>query len=157
MPAQKPTRFLSSAPELLHLLGKQCPGDHEHQPLTNGRPAAAAIYPFALCRAMLRGIEAQRRREGEPLLLSVLSSLDTASVQPEEEQLRVQDEQVCLVQHAAAYWDAITNEPLPAALTSAARQEELGFMNSWKVWDVVSVAECKQEAHRQSPTQGPVG
>ena len=28
MPAQKPTRFLSSAPELLKLLGKQCPGDH---------------------------------------------------------------------------------------------------------------------------------
>ena len=49
MPAQKPIRFLSSAPELLKVLGKQCPGDHEHQPLINGRPAAAAIYPSALC------------------------------------------------------------------------------------------------------------
>ena len=64
-PAQKPTRFLSSAPELLQRLGQRCTQDHEHQPLTGGRAAAAAIYPPALCRAMLRGIEAQRRREGQ--------------------------------------------------------------------------------------------
>ena len=76
MPAQKPTRFLSSAPELLQLLGQQCSQEHEHQPLMSGRAAAAAIYPPALCRAMLRGIEAQRRREGEPLCLSVLRGLE---------------------------------------------------------------------------------
>ena len=76
MPAQKPTRFPSSAPELLQLLGQQCSQEHKHQPLMGGRAAAAAIYPPALCRAMLRGIEAQRRREGEPLLLSVLCGLD---------------------------------------------------------------------------------
>ena len=76
VPAQKPTRFLSSAPELLRFLGHQCKGDHEHQPLVGGRAAAAAIYPPALCRAMLRGIAAQRRREGEPLCLSVLRAVD---------------------------------------------------------------------------------
>ena len=78
---------------------------------------------------MLIGIEVQHRREDEPVLLLVLSSLDT--VQPDEEQLRVQDEQSCLADHAAQYSDAITNEQFTAALTSAARQEELGFMNSW--------------------------
>ena len=62
--------------QLLQLLGKRCTQDHEHQPLMNGRAAAAAIYPPALCRAMLRGIEAQRRREGEPMLSSVLCGLD---------------------------------------------------------------------------------
>ena len=63
-------------------------------------------------------------------------------MKPEEEQPRVQDEQTCLEQYAAQYWDAITQEPLPAALTNAARQEELSFMNGWKVWDVVPVAQC---------------
>ena len=63
MPAQKLICFLSSAPELLKLLGQQCPGNHKHQPLLGGRAADAAIYPPALCRAMLRGFEAQRRRE----------------------------------------------------------------------------------------------
>ena len=229
MPAQKPTRFLSSAPELLKLLGQQCSQKHEHQPLVEGRAAAAAIYPPALCRAMLRGVEAQRRREGEPLCLSVLRELEEpeasrwakeypawpvpgtsipetpltpkrvrwadetppatvaaeqvaralaancaklqtsiaqlekepcsglvchvrvtspsgvvenpSGVQPEEEQPRVQDEKACFEQYAAQYWDAITNEPLPPELTGAARQEELGFMNDWKVWDVVPVSQ----------------
>ena len=62
-------------------------------------------------------------------------------MKPEEEQPRVQDEQTCLEQHAAEYWDAITSEPLPTDLTSAARQEELGFMDGWKVWDVVPVSQ----------------
>ena len=65
-----------------------------------------------------------------------------SSVQPEEEQPRVQDGHTCFKQHAAEYWDVITNEPLPAAFTNAARQEELGFMGSCKVWDVVPVTEC---------------
>jgi hypothetical protein len=82
MPAHKPIRFLNSALELLQLLGKHCPGDHEHQQLINGRLAAAAIYPSALCRAMLRGIEAQRRRAGELLCLSILRVLDSDPVQP---------------------------------------------------------------------------
>ena len=61
---------------------------------------------------------------------------------PEPRAARVQDEQACFEQYAAQYWDAITSEPLPTDLTSAARQEELGFMNDWKVWDVAPVAEC---------------
>ena len=65
----------------------------------------------------------------------------------------MQDEQTCLANHAAQYWDAITNEPLPAALTSAARQEELGFMNTWQVWDVVPVAECKRRTGK-APLKG---
>jgi hypothetical protein len=62
-PALKPTRFLSSAEEVLKHLGKRCDGVHEHQRLSQGRARDAAIYPPELCRAMLRGIEAQRRRE----------------------------------------------------------------------------------------------
>ena len=74
-------------------------------------------------------------------------------VPAEKEQTRVQDEQTCLAEHAAVYWDAITNEPLPAALTNAARQEELSFMNSWKVWDVVPISECKRRTGK-APLKG---
>ena len=62
-------------------------------------------------------------------------------MRPEDEQPRVQDEQTWLDQHAAEYWDAITSEPLSTDLTRAARQEELGFMDGWKVWDVVPVSQ----------------
>ena len=38
LPAQKPTRFLSSAPELLKLFGQQCTGDLEYQLLMAAEP-----------------------------------------------------------------------------------------------------------------------
>ena len=68
MPAKKPTRFMSSAPAVLEALCRRCDGSHQHQVLEgSGRAAAAARYPAALCRAILRGAEEQRRRDGSPV------------------------------------------------------------------------------------------
>ena len=62
----KPTRFLSSAPAVLEALGRRCDRKHQHQVLEgSGRAAAAARYPPGLCRAILRGAEEQRRRDGD--------------------------------------------------------------------------------------------
>jgi hypothetical protein len=161
-PAMKPTRFLSSAEEVLKLLGKRCPREHTHQRLAQGRTRDAAVYPPELCRAMLQGIDAQRRREGHTLCDSLRRDLDRGcavyslsreaehagrslgdEVVPEAEFVRVQDEHEGLQKHGRQmYWDAITNEELPADLTAAARAEELAFMTEWQVWDVVPVAEC---------------
>ena len=66
MPAKTATRFMSSAPALLEALGRRCGHRHRHQVLEgSGRAAAAARYPAGLCRAILRGAEAQRRRGGD--------------------------------------------------------------------------------------------
>merc|ERR1712122_462322 len=59
--------FMSTSPELLQRLARRCDGSHRHQPLEGGRARAAAVYPPELCRAILQGIEAQRRVEGEAL------------------------------------------------------------------------------------------
>ena len=67
LPVRKATRWMSSAPEILARLGHKCRGGHRHQALIGGRAAAAAVYPPGLCRAILRGAEAQRRCEGQPL------------------------------------------------------------------------------------------
>jgi hypothetical protein len=161
-PALKPTRFLSSAEEVLKLLGKKCTRDHEHQRLAQGRARDAAIYPPELCKAMLRGIEAQLRREGRAICDTLRRDLDrgcavyslsreteceghdmTEEVTPEEEYMKVRDEHENMQKYGSQrYWDAITNEELPASLTAEARAEELAFMNEWKVWDVVPLAEC---------------
>jgi hypothetical protein len=161
-PAMKPTRFLSSAEEVLKHLDKRCSRDHKHQRLSQGRAREAAIYPPELCHAMLRGIEAQRRREGHAYSKTLQRDLDRGcavyalghdtkhwgcsvgeEIAPEEEYLRVQDEVECLKKHSPQrYWDAITNEELPADLTAEARAEELAFMKEWGVWDVVPVSEC---------------
>merc|ERR1711978_173315 len=66
MPAKKATRFMSAAPALLEALGRRCGGARRHQVLEgSGRAAAAARYPAGLCRAILRGAEEQRRRDGD--------------------------------------------------------------------------------------------
>ena len=62
-----------------------------------------------------------------------LSATAPRPVQPEEEQTRVRDEQACLEQYAPEYWDAITSELLPAALTfiegvRGGRPDFLGFL-----------------------------
>ena len=62
LPVLKPTRFLSSAPALLDELNRNCSRDHLHHPLL-GR-SRAAEYPAELCMAILKGIDAQRLREG---------------------------------------------------------------------------------------------
>lgn len=72
-PSRKRTRFLSSAPAVLAKLWRRC--KHAHQPLVNGRAAAAAIYPPQLCKALLVGIDAQRRREGQAMPLHVQKEL----------------------------------------------------------------------------------
>eukprot|EP00969_Alexandrium_andersonii_P323852 14309310-Alexandrium_andersonii.AAC.1 len=56
---------MSSAGPLLSELGRKCAGGHQHTALMNGRAAAAAVYSPQLCRAILRGAEAQRRWEGQ--------------------------------------------------------------------------------------------
>ena len=78
---------------------------------------------------------------------------DPRLVESEGDQFRVQDGQACLKQYSAECWDAITSEPLPADLSSAALQEEPSFMNSLKVWHVVPVAQCLIRTGRK-PIEG---
>ena len=90
-PVQKPTRWASSASEVLKRLGLRCtnetcrPGDprwHQHTALEGRLPGgqlrtqAAAHYPPALCASILRGVAAQYAREGRPMPKSVQKRLD---------------------------------------------------------------------------------
>jgi hypothetical protein len=67
----------------------------------------------------------------------------TGEVQPEEEQERVLDEEVGVAQYSQKrYWDAITNEELPAELTAASRAKEIESMRKWKFSADLRVLEC---------------
>eukprot|EP00969_Alexandrium_andersonii_P337473 14915863-Alexandrium_andersonii.AAC.1 len=45
--------------------------------------------------------------------------------------------------------DDITGAVLPPELVSAARSEEIRFMESWGVWDVRPISECLARAGRR--------
>eukprot|EP00973_Karenia_brevis_P094184 12421180-Karenia_brevis.AAC.1 len=55
----KPTRFMTNAPELMKIIHRRCQGGHEHGRLISGRAKEAAIYPPALCQAVVHGIKQQ--------------------------------------------------------------------------------------------------
>eukprot|EP00973_Karenia_brevis_P012291 1668428-Karenia_brevis.AAC.1 len=66
----KPTRFLTNAEELLKVIHRRCQGGHEHGRLISGRARGAAIYPPALCKAVVYGAKRQiaqdqRKREAQ--------------------------------------------------------------------------------------------
>lgn len=169
--AKKPTRFMSSSAEVLKELDKKCNHEHEHVPLMGKqRTTAAAIYTPELCRAMLRGIEAQLHREGRVPAgvgraasrgvglyalgpdLAEAPEHDETRVTLEPWEGRVEDEREALDKYphdAPDYWDANTGEELPKDLTAAARREELEFMRGWEVWDVVPVSECLQRTGKK--------
>ena len=157
-PVRKATRFMSSSEAVLKKLQKRCNRDHEHQHLTGGRAKAAAIYPPMLCRAILRGIEEQRRREGVVIPRHVKEMTDKGraiyNLMPENEEKleltgeaeneKLEHEQNALkkivYQPYPAQWkttgenqiyDELTGEPLPMNLVKKARKEEIDFMLNW--------------------------
>ena len=58
--ARKPTRFASNSRYMLEELSCKCDRSHEHVPLEGRRARMAAIYPFELLLAILRGIARTR-------------------------------------------------------------------------------------------------
>ena len=48
VPAQKPTKWASTSPQMLKRLSTICDKSHSHKHLVGGRAAAAAYYPAGL-------------------------------------------------------------------------------------------------------------
>ena len=55
-PAKKPTRWMSSSPEMIKRLSRRCSKTHVHQHLVGGRAKAAEEYPLDLICEILRGM-----------------------------------------------------------------------------------------------------
>ena len=160
LPVLKPTRFLSSAPALLDELNRKCSRDHLHHPLLGrSRAAAAAEYPAELCMAILKGIDAQRLREGlgppQPALRALRLGVGLYDLSPDVSPPMLIDESI-VQEHVKdeeeeeMHWkaeaefvhDELTGEELPPELVKRGRAEECAFMESWGVWQEVPVSEC---------------
>ena len=83
-PVRTKTGFMTNSYAIAKELAGDCHGDHGgigHQLLVGGRAPACAVYPAALCRAIGRGIEKQKRWysgttvESKPMTYGELSSL----------------------------------------------------------------------------------
>ena len=82
-PAKKRTRIMTNSPCIANRLAKfQCPGDHEHIPLINGRAGPCQIYPRKFCSQICIGLK-------EELAGRAIGSLARDYVDPIKELLSV--------------------------------------------------------------------
>eukprot|EP00973_Karenia_brevis_P090721 12403942-Karenia_brevis.AAC.1 len=60
MPARKTTKFMTNCDGIHAELQRICNKTHEHQPLLEGRAKYAARYPVEFCRAICKGLLAEK-------------------------------------------------------------------------------------------------
>ena len=58
--AKKPTKFLTNSAMIARELARRCSGEHVHGQLLSGRAGPAAKYTPDMCKAIVRGIIAQK-------------------------------------------------------------------------------------------------
>ena len=161
MPALKPTRFMTSSPQMAAVLDKQCPRIHTHQPLVGGRCAQAAFYPLGLIKAILIGIRNTAIAEGtdvdtraeEREALNAIAQ--TAGRTPWACGIIGSDSKVPLLKGGTLpvgyrsenfrhqYLDEYTGEVLPTDLIQEAIVEELNYFNE-RVWAIVPKSDMEQ-------------
>ena len=153
MPAMKPTRFLSSSPQMLAQLDRRCDRSHKHRHLTGGRCAEAAFYPIELIRAILRGIKAtsladQHAHEQRPQGTGHISAIVLEGEVHEDVKREIPHTFVKRYgknkgkiridfedhQFRPGYTDEYTGETLQKSLIREAIVEELSYFCEKEVW-----------------------
>ena len=152
-PIRKPTRWMSNADAVLKSLGRRCTGRRgecsmggQHALCSGSRAKAAAIYPFALCKAILQGIRNQLRidhrlQEGiyglmSPADLQKWMENDDDALENSQARDASDYDQLNAVykQGEAVIKDALTGQALDSKLVKIARQAELDYFESKNVW-----------------------
>ena len=153
-PIKKPTRWMSNAPKILEMLGRRCKGRGGacsmggfHRLCSGGRAREAAIYPFALCKAILQGIRNQMRHDHR--LQEGMCGLQALELETQDvvaNLLEIDDEvEVCTMSKAGKVLDSLTGQPLDPELVRKARQEELKYFKDKGVW----TKKPRQEAYQR--------
>lgn len=149
-PVKKPTGWMSNAPRVLEALSDRCRGSGgqcsrreggRHRVAEGKLTATTAIFPFKLCKAILKGYRRQLIEDGR-LTLGVVGIQ-----QPETELTDRQIEQRCCrllnleVEHQVLlsegepqFKDAITGQVLRPDLVREARRREMEYFLKKNVW-----------------------
>jgi hypothetical protein len=136
----KPTGWMSNSECILKEVSRRCENEnlprnewHTHVHLVgSSRTRPAQDYPPALVAAILKGLTAQLRVDGD------LSEL-TVGVTCEEDAVTWDMEEY------EEFRDNITGQVLDAKLVRAGREEELRYMDEMKVYEVVPESMCHEE------------
>ena len=140
---QKATTFMTNAPEIATRLDRRCSQEHreefKHLPIWGERAREAQIYPQALCRAVAEGIKAQKMVDRTQLCGLELNDLGIkeSDILPIDNQHDNEFDEIIM-----QAWDDVTGKELKPDQVMAARREEMEYVDSMGVYDVVPVADC---------------
>ena len=118
-----------------------------HKLCSGGRARDAAIYPFALCKAILQGIRNQMRHDHR--LQEGMCGLQALEVETQNVVANLfeidGDVEACTMSKAGKVLDSLTGQPLDIELVRKARQEELKYFRDKGVW----TKRPRQEAYQR--------
>ena len=140
--ARKTTRLMSNSNEVVKRMQSRCVNldptttaadRHVHVPLVGGRARQCQVYPRAFCRKLCEGNASEKRLMTMGMTsLPLMSAEDSAASE-------------ALHEGEAEYaYDDQSGEALDPALVRKARMEEMAYFKSMRVYDKVSLDECKR-------------
>ena len=143
--ARRRTKFMTNSYHIAKELGRTCDGTHRHQSLIGGRAKQTERHPQGLCRAICRGLVAERKNEVEKLCAVAEVQTGTYHTDPEEFHEHLQEEIRKLDEWGeSAAWDDVTGMPLDRKRVQAARREEMDYVREKKVWRKIPRTEAQR-------------
>ena len=150
-PIKKPTGFMTNSSEIAAALSMRCTGQQgqcsrakggTHRLCSGKHAREAAKYPRDLCRAVLRGIRNQLKKDG--LLIDGCYGIQAPSDDTEIlKHLRGPEQGF-----SGKYKDDLNGQILQDKLVKEARAKELAFFCSKNVWVKVPVGEARSRSGR---------
>ena len=143
-PIMKPTGWMSNSPAVLQQLTRRCSGrggqctragGGRHAVASGKIAREAAVYPFRLCRAILKGCQKQLRLDGR-----IGQGSHGVQAQYDEDLQAV--EILAWDKAAKITRDAISGQQLDANMVSAAMKTEMEYFESKQVWQKVPRSEA---------------
>ena len=157
-PIRKPTKFMTNSSCIGAALSRRCSGKlgacsrpkgGRHALCNGARAKAAAIYPFALCRAILTGFRDQmvvdgRLERGSVGLNCVMLDERQAELKETHWYAGSGDSQILKfkIQDDEKFVDDLTGQQLDPSLCRAARKKEMDFIRDKGLWTKRAIKDC---------------
>lgn len=137
-PVKKPTTFMSNSEQTLRRLERKCDDQHEHMSLYSGGNASKAqVYPGKLCKAILKGLNAQLEECGRMAERGMAAHPEESNIYCRE----ILNLEVSSV-HQGEYYDDMSGVTLDTEGVNKARAEAIAEVYKHNLCTKVPIKEC---------------
>ena len=156
-PVRKATGWMTNSPCLREALSQRCTGMHgycsrhkggRHRTASGRLAREAAVYPFVLRKAILKGLQRQLRRDGlvqqhvygiqpaweEDVVTTTYRDFETGTLLSVTEYRHMEGVFTAHGKNSEKFVDGMTGQPLDPDLVRAARAKELRYFEEKRVW-----------------------